>query len=278
MVEKEKINGLSIVGDAMAIPLLEALEGNENKWDLSSIFNIGSGGAVFSPAKQQQFKEYFPNAFLTNSFGSSESGAMGFDSGNKKAGSSLGNVVQSEFMDVITDNEGEPHRHAEIGEEGIFSRSGYIPIGYYGDPEKTAKTFVSVNGKIWLMTGDAARLEEDKSITIFGRGSNCINTGGEKVFPEEVEQALKHHAAVFDALVVDTPDERFGSKVTAVVQLRKGASLSLDSLQEEARKHIAGYKVPRELHIVAELPRAPSGKPAYPKAKEIALSKECIAS
>jgi acyl-CoA synthetase (AMP-forming)/AMP-acid ligase II len=203
---------------------------------------------------------------------------MGFDSGNKKAGSSLGNVVQSEFMDVITDNEGEPHRHAKIGEQGIFSRSGYIPVGYYGDPVKTAKTFVEVDGKIWLMTGDAAKLEEDNSITIFGRGSNCINSGGEKVFPEEVEQALKHHNSVFDALVVDTPDDRFGSKVTAVVQLRKGTSLTLESLNQEARKHIAGYKVPRELHIVEELPRAPSGKPAYPKAKEIALSKQFLAS
>lgn len=278
MVEKEKINGLSIVGDAMAIPLLEALDGNIDKWDLSSIFNIGSGGAVFSPAKQDKFKEYFPNVFISNSFGSSESGNMGFDSGNKKAGSSLGNVVQSEFMDVITDNEGEPHRHAKIGEDGIFSRSGYIPNGYYGDPEKTAKAFVEVDGKIWLMTGDAARLEEDTSITIFGRGSNCINSGGEKVFPEEVEQALKHHESVFDALVVDTPDDRFGSKVTAVVQLKKGASLTLESLKEEARKHIAGYKVPRELHIVEELPRAPSGKPAYAKAKEIALSQQFIAS
>ncbi len=278
LVEDEKINGLSIVGDAMAIPLLEALEANKDKWDLSSIFNIGSGGAVFSPTKQEQFKAFFPNVFITNSFGSSEAGNMGFDSGSKKTGSSLGNVLQSDFMDVITDNEGEPHRHAKIGEEGIFSRSGYIPTGYYGDPEKTAKTFVTVDGKMWLMSGDAAKLEEDKSITIFGRGSNCINTGGEKVFPEEVEQALKCHDSVFDALVVDTPDERFGSKVTAVVQLRKGKQLTLDALKEEARKHIAGYKLPRELHIVDLLPRAPSGKPAYTKAKEIALSQEFIAS
>ena len=278
MVEDEKINGLSIVGDAMAIPLLDALKANPEKWDLSSIFNIGSGGAVFSPAKQQEFVDFFPNVFISNSFGSSESGNMGFDSGNKKkeGDSSLGNVVQSEFMDVITDVEGEPHRHAAIGEDGIFARSGYIPAGYYGDPVKTAKTFVEVDGKKWLLTGDAARLEEDTSITIFGRGSNCINSGGEKIFPEEVEQALKHHPAVFDALVVDTPHDRWGNQVTAVVQLREGYELNLDSLNEEARKHIAGYKIPRELHVVAEIPRAPSGKPAYPKAKEIALSKEFV--
>ncbi len=278
IVEKEKINGLSIVGDAMAIPLLESLTANPDKWDLSSIFSIGSGGAVFSPAKQEQFKALFPNAFLFNSFGSSEGGNMGFDSGNKKGGSSLGNVLQSEFMDVLTDEEGEPHRHAKIGEDGIFSRSGYIPRGYYNDPEKTAKAFVTVDGKTWLMSGDAAKLEEDNSITIFGRGSNCINSGGEKIFPEEVEQALKNHEAVFDALVVDTPDERWGSIVTAVVQLREGKTLTLESLKEEARKYIAGYKLPRQLHIVELLPRAPSGKPAYPEAKAIALSKECLAS
>lgn len=274
IAEKEKINGLSIVGDAMAIPLLDALDTNPDRWDLSNIFSIGSGGAVFSPNAQEKFKKRFPNVLILNSFGSSESGNMGFDSGNKKAGSSLGNVTQSEFMDVITDVEGEVHRHVGVGEEGIFARSGYIPTGYYGDPEKTAKTFVDVDGKRWLLTGDAARLEEDKSITIFGRGSNCINSGGEKIFPEEVEQALKCHPAVFDALVVDTPDDRWGSKVTAVVQLRQGLSLGLEELQVEARRHIAGYKVPRELHVVDEIPRAPSGKPAYPKAKEIALAKE----
>ena len=274
MVEDEKINGLSIVGDAMAIPLLDALEANKDRWDLSSIFNIGSGGAVFSPAKQQQFIEFFPNVFITNSFGSSESGNMGFDSGNnKKTGtSSLGNVIKSETMSVITDIEGEPHRHAEIGEEGIFASSGNIPIGYYGDAEKTAKTFVEVDGQRWLLTGDAACLESDQSITIFGRGSNCINTGGEKVFPEEVEQALKHHPAVFDALVVDTPHPRWGNQVTAVVQIRDGHQLDLQGLNQLARQHIADYKVPRELHIVAELPRAPSGKPNYPQAKKIALS------
>jgi len=125
-----------------------------------------------------------------------------------------------------------------------------------------------------LLLGDAARLEEDGSITVYGRGSNCINTGGEKVFPEEVEQALKANPAIFDCLVVATPDERFGSKVTAVVALRGDSSLDLASLQEHARQYIAGYKLPRELHIVDEVPRAPSGKPAYPKALEIALGAE----
>ena len=275
IVEKEKVNSLSIVGDAMAIPLLDALRDNADRWDLSSVFSIGSGGAVFSASSQDEFKERFPNVIIMNSFGSSESGNMGFDSGEKKSEvKGLGNVAQSDFMDVITDEEGMPHAHVKPGETGIFARSGHIPVGYYNDPAKTAKTFVDVGGKTWLLTGDEARLEEDGSITVYGRGSNCINSGGEKIFPEEVEEAVKAHPDVFDCLVVDTPDDRFGSKVTAVVAARKGSVLSLDSIQEEARKHVAGYKVPRELHIVPEIPRAPSGKPAYPKAKEIAVSGE----
>lgn len=273
IVEKEKVNSLSIVGDAMGIPLLDALRDNPDRWDLSSVFSIGSGGAVFSASKQQEFKERFPNVIIMNSFGSSESGNMGFDSGEKKSDTKgLGNVVQSDFMDVITDVEGEPHVRVKAGETGIFARSGYIPVGYYNDPVKTARTFVEIDGKIWLLTGDEARLEEDGSITVYGRGSNCINSGGEKIFPEEVEEAVKAHPDVFDCLVVDTPDDRFGSKVTAVIATRDNCNISLESIQEEARKHVAGYKVPRELHVVAEIPRAPSGKPAYPKAKEIALS------
>jgi acyl-CoA synthetase (AMP-forming)/AMP-acid ligase II len=277
IVEREKVNSLSIVGDAMAIPLLDAVKANPDRWDLSSVFSVGSGGAVFSDSKQQEFKDFFPNVFVMNSFGSSESGNMGFDSGEKKSAErGLGNVARSDFMDVISDEEGQPNQHVKPGETGIFARSGYIPVGYYNDPVKTAKTFVEVEGKTWLLTGDEARLEEDGSITIYGRGSNCINSGGEKIFPEEVEQALKSHPDVFDCLVVDTPDERFGSKVTAVVATRSGSAITLAELQEEARKHVAGYKVPRELHLVAEIPRAPSGKPAYPKAKEIALSGEFL--
>ncbi|AQA19071.1 AMP-binding protein [Halioglobus japonicus] len=271
IVAREKVNAISIVGDAMAVPLLDALEANPERWDLSSIFSVGSGGAVFSESKQEAFKTHFPNVFITNSFGSSESGNMGMDGGGKK-GQGLGNVTKSEFMSVITDVEGEPHRHVQHGEMGIFARAGHIPVGYYNDPEKTARTIVEVDGNPWLLLGDEARLEEDDTITVYGRGSNCINSGGEKIFPEEVEQALKANPAIFDCLVVATPDERFGSKVTAVVALRGDAAVSLAEVQEAAREHIAGYKVPRELHVVDEVPRAPSGKPAYPKALEIALS------
>jgi 3-oxocholest-4-en-26-oate---CoA ligase len=273
IVAREKVNALTIVGDAMAVPLLDALAANPERWDLSSIFSVGSGGAVFSVSKQAAFREFFPNVFITNSFGSSESGNMGMDGGGNK-GEGLGNVSKSEFMSVISDEPGQSHRHVAPGEMGIFARSGYIPVGYYNDPVKTAKTIVEVEGKSWLLLGDEARLEEDDSITVYGRGSNCINSGGEKIFPEEVEQALKANPDIFDCLVVATPDQRFGSKVTAVVAPRGDAQLTLAAVQEDARKYIAGYKVPRDLHIVSEVPRAPSGKPAYPQALAIALAGE----
>lgn len=273
IVEREKVNSVTIVGDAMAIPLLDALEANPGRWDLGAVFNVGSGGAVFSPTKQEAFKRHFPNVFITNSFGSSEGGAMGMDGGGKP-GHGLGNVTRSPFMSVLVQESDGSYREAQPGEKGIFARSGHIPVGYYNDPEKTAKTFVQAEGRTWSVLGDEAVLEEDDTITVYGRGSNCINSGGEKIYPEEVEQALKHHPAVFDCLVVGTPDERFGSKVTAVVTPRPGQSLDLESLRNEAREHIAGYKLPRELHLVPEIPRAPSGKPLYPKALELVSSGE----
>ena len=278
IVEKEKVNSISFVGDAMGIPLMDVLEANEGRWDLSSIFSVGSGGAVFSESLQEKYKQKFDNVMITNSFGSSETGQMGQDSGQKNDG--LGAVIQSDFMDVIAEDDDGNHYFVKPGsdEMGIFARSGYIPLGYYGDPEKTAKSFIDLEGKRWMLTGDMARIDAEGVITVYGRGSNCINSGGEKIFPEEVEQAIKSHPAVFDTLVVATPDERFTEKVTAVVQLRKDASLSLDELQSHCRNHISGYKVPRQLHLTSEIARAPSGKPNYQWAKETALSNQYLAS
>ncbi len=272
IAEQEKVNSISFVGDAMGVPLMDALEANPDRWDLSSVYNVGSGGAVFSNSLQDKYRARFPNVMITNSFGSSESGQMGADGGGGSDG--LGKVQQSDFMNVVVEaTDDTPAHFAEPGsdEMGIFARSGHIPLGYYGDPEKTAKTFVEVDGQRWLLTGDEAKIDKDGGITVYGRGSNCINTGGEKVFPEEVEQAIKSHPAVFDTLVVATPDERFTNKVTAVAQLRDGCTLSLSELQEHCRSHISGYKLPRELHLTNEIGRAPSGKPNYKWAKEVAL-------
>ncbi len=278
IVEKEKVNSLSFVGDAMGLPLMDTLNANEGRWDLSSLFSVGSGGAVFSPSLQQQYAEKFKDIAIMNTFGSSETGQMGSDSGKGSKG--LGAIVQSDFMDVIVEQEDGGYHFVKPGtdEMGIFARSGHIPLGYFNDPVKTAKSFVDLDGKRWMLTGDSATLDSEGIITVFGRGSNCINSGGEKIFPEEVEQAIKSHPAVFDTLVVATPDPRFTERVTAVVQLREGKELTLDELKEHCRQHVSGYKIPRELHLTSEIARAPSGKPNYQWAKEVALGKKFLVS
>jgi acyl-CoA synthetase (AMP-forming)/AMP-acid ligase II len=154
-------------------------------------------------------------------------------------------------------------RPLPAGVVGRLARRGHIPLGYYKDPEKSAATFPVVDGIRWSVPGDHALIEPDGAITLLGRGSVSINTGGEKVYPEEVESVLKAHAAVFDAVVVGIPDARWGERVVAVVQPRPGDAPTLAALQEHARTLLAGYKVPRELVTVAAIMRSPSGKPDY---------------
>ncbi len=266
LVEREKINTLSFVGDAMARPLIDALEGNER--DLSSIFALGSGGAVFSESLQSAFKQRFPNAMIVNSFGSSETGFQGSSDDKKDGG--LGNVKLGPHNAVIADD----HSFVQPGDgrKGILSLRGHTPIGYYKDEKKTAETFVNIDGQVWVLSGDIASIDEDGTIVVYGRGSVCINTGGEKVYPEEVEAALKAHPAIFDTLVVAVPDERFTNRVAAVIQLRPGHELSLEDMQAHCRTKISGYKVPREMHFCQEVKRQPSGKPDYKWAKAYAES------
>ena len=156
------------------------------------------------------------------------------------------------------------------GTIGRLARHGDIPVGYYNDPVKTGETFVEVDGTRYVIPGDLAMIEADGSITLLGRGSQSINSGGEKIFPEEVEAAIKSHPAVYDAVVVGVPDERWGQRVAAVVQAREGTEPDLESVQAHCRTKIAGYKVPRELHVVALMQRSPSGKADYPWAKRVA--------
>ena len=159
---------------------------------------------------------------------------------------------------------------APVGVVGKLARRGHVPLGYYHDPAKTAQTFPVVDGVRWSVPGDDARLEEDGTVTVLGRGSVSINSGGEKVYPEEVEGALKAHPDVFDAVVVGVPDERWGERVVAVVEPRDGRTPTLDELAGEARRHVAGYKVPRQVVLVDRIERSPSGKPDYRWAKRIA--------
>jgi acyl-CoA synthetase (AMP-forming)/AMP-acid ligase II len=166
------------------------------------------------------------------------------------------------------------HRKVSPGDGriGRIARRGHVPLRYHNDPDKSAATFVEVDGDRWALTGDEATLESDGTVKMLGRGSQCINTGGEKVYPEEVEEPIKAHPAVEDALVVGVPDERWGERVVAVVQAAPGASLDLATLQEHVRASVAGYKVPRELVLVDKVVRSPAGKADYRWAKEHAAA------
>lgn len=269
-VADEGCNLIQIVGDAMAIPLLDALEANPERWDLSRLFALGSGGALLSPSSSEGLLAHFPQLYLTNSYGSSESGQVGAGIGSS-AGLGLVKIEpRSDTAVLVLDRYGT--RVAAIGEPGILARCGHIPEAYFGDPKATAQAFVMFNQQRWLLTGDVAERGEDDSITIFGRGSSCINSGGEKVFPEEVEIALKSHPAVYDALVMGLEDARWGSKVSAVIQCREEQAMDFEGLLAHCRQHIASYKLPREIHVIDELPRSPSGKPDYGFAKAYASS------
>ena len=269
-VERDKVNSVMITGDAMGRPLIEALEATGGRYDTSSLLAVSSSAALFSAPVKDRFFEYFPNLMITDSIGSSEGGfngiaQIGKDGTEMKGGPTVkpgpDTVVVDEDLNVL-----EPGSKVV----GKVARGGNIPIGYYKDEEKTKATFLTgPDGKRFVVAGDFAMWEADGTITLLGRGSVCINSGGEKIYPEEVESALKSHPAVFDALVVGAADERWGQRVAAVVQPRPGHSPTLDELMEHCRTKVAGYKVPRELHLVDTIVRSPSGKPDYPWATKL---------
>ncbi len=257
LVEREGVNVVSLVGDAMARPLVDALE---HRPPPSSLFAVVSGGAILSPAIKAQLNERAPNVAVVDAFGASETGANGAVDVTDKGP----RFRMNEWTTVIT----EDGDVAPPGEVGLLARRGHVPLGYYKDEAKTAATFVEMHGVRWAIPGDRALIEDDGTITVLGRGSQCINTGGEKVFPEEVEASLKSHPDVFDAIVVGVPDERWGEAVTAVVAPRPGRTVSLTELAEHCRASIAGYKVPKHLVVVEAVERTPAGKPNYRWAKE----------
>jgi acyl-CoA synthetase (AMP-forming)/AMP-acid ligase II len=264
IVEVERCNAVMVVGDAMARPLAEALADPETSYDTSSVFTVGSGGAVFSPAVKGQLVEQLGEVLVVDSFGASEMGATGVvadpDAGPR--------FMMNESMAVL-DEELRPVAPGS-GVVGKVARRGHIPLGYYKDESKTAATFVTdPDGMRWVIPGDFATVEADGTISVLGRGSGCITTGGEKVYPEEVEAVLKSHPDVFDALVVGVPDERFTERVAAVVAPREGRAPTLESLAEHCRTHVAGYKVPRELRLADAIVRTPAGKPDYAWAKSL---------
>lgn len=266
-IAKEKVTSVSLVGDAMLRPLIDALRGPSRGVDCSSLFSVSSSGAIMSDSVRAEFQELVPTAMLLNNFGSSESGFNGTATPDSGPGKGFRLQVNSRTA-VVDPATCEPVR---AGEPGRLAQCGHVPLGYYNDPRKTAETFFRRHGRRWVLLGDMATVDEDGIVTVLGRGSQCINTGGEKVYPEEVEQALKAHPDVYDALVAGVPDERWGSHVAAVVQLREGAAEpSLDDVQAHCRSRLAGYKIPRRLVITPQIQRSPSGKADYRWARAVA--------
>lgn len=270
LVEREKVNVLGITGDAMARPLADALERMHDDLDLSSLVSIGSSAAIFSQSIKDQLMERLPNILVVDSIGATETGMNGIkiaQKGEKPRGGPA--TVQPSLDSIVVDEEFRPIEPGS-GEIGRVARTGNIPLGYYKDPERTAAVFFEHDGCRYSIPGDFATVEADGQVTLLGRGSIVINTGGEKVFPEEVEGVLKAHPDVFDVLVVGVPDERWGERVTAVVQPREGRTPTVEALAAHCREHIAAFKAPKQVFLVGEISRAPSGKPDYPWAKEYA--------
>jgi acyl-CoA synthetase (AMP-forming)/AMP-acid ligase II len=265
-IHEHKVNLLFFTGDAMARPLLDALQ-KDNDYDFSSLFLLASTAALFSPSIKEKLLELLPNRVITDSIGSSETGFGGTSIVAKDAPHSGGPRVTIDHRTVVLDEDGNEVKPGS-GVRGFIAKKGNIPVGYYKDEKKTAETFRTINGVRYAIPGDYAQVEEDGTVTMLGRGSVSINSGGEKIYPEEVEAALKGHPDVFDALVVGVPDPRYGQHVAAVVQARPGCRPSLSELDSFVRSEIAGYKVPRSLWLVDEVKRSPAGKPDYRWAKE----------
>ncbi|WP_435155827.1 acyl-CoA synthetase [Amycolatopsis sacchari] len=266
-VVEHKVQVLTIVGDAMARPLIEAY--HRGGYDASSLVAVSSHAALFSQSVKQEYLKAFPNIVLTDAIGSSESGFTGIGMVSKDADHSAGPRVNFGKDAVLLDEENRVVPK-EPGATGRIARRGHVPLGYYKDPVKSEQIFVDIDGARYVVPGDYARYEEDGTVTLLGRGSQCVNTGGEKVFPEEVEGALKSHPDVFDALVIGVPDERLGQRVAAIIETRQGEKPDLDSIEAHVRGELAGYKVPRTIWLADRVGRLPSGKPDYPWAQRYA--------
>ncbi|MFF2717311.1 acyl-CoA synthetase [Streptomyces sp. NPDC058011] len=268
-IEKEKVTSVSLVGDAMLRPLIDALDGPLRGTDCSSLFSVSSSGAIMSDSVRAEFQALVPTVMLLNNFGSSESGFNG--TATADSGPERGFRVQVNSRTAVVDP--ATYEPVEPGEVGRIAQRGHVPLGYYNDPAKTADTFFRKGDERWVLLGAMATVDADGIVTVLGRGSQCINTGGEKVYPEEVEQALKSHPDVYDALVAGVPDARWGSKVAAVLELREGATaLDLDAVQSHCRTRLAGYKIPRALVLTDRIQRSPSGKADYRWAKAVAAA------
>lgn len=267
-IVREKVLSLTIVGDAFARPLIDELR--TGRYQPTSLKVIGSGGAILSPSMKEAFLELLPDIMILDAFGASETGAQGSSVSVRGEVKGKPSFRMDENTCVLDADLTRRLRPDEVGVVGWLARTGRVPLGYLGDPEKTRRTYPTIDGIRYAVPGDRAELAPDGSIVVHGRDSVCINSGGEKIFAEEVEKALKGHPAVYDAVVVGTPNERWGQQVTAVVALRDGAQVTEDSLREAAARELARYKLPKAFVFVDQIVRAPSGKPDYRWAKATA--------
>ena len=277
VVAKEKVMNLTIMGDAMGRPLCDALPKAIDKGlDLSSLFVLSSTASVFSATIKDTILEFLPNLFLIDAVGSSETGATGVNihtkDGKLKDSGGGPKFTKPEFSEILNLDTKEIIPPSDTQTIGYLARKGHVPLAYYKDEEKSKKTFIEVKGERYSIPGDMAKYEADGQMTLLGRGSVSINSGGEKIFPEEVEMALKAHPNIFDCLVVGVKDDRWGQKVVAVIQRREDIEMSLEEIKEVASKYIASYKMPKAIVFSELIERAPSGKPNYQWAQQYANS------
>lgn len=267
-VESRKVNSLIIVGDAFAKPMVKALEANPGRWDLSSLFMVTSSGVMWSEPVKQRMLAHNPNMLLIDVFSSSEALGMGASISSGTRSADTAKFTLGENARVVGDDGADVQPGS--GETGRVAVRGFTPIGYYKDPEKSAATFVMIDGQTYSMPGDYARIEADGSLTLLGRGSQCINTGGEKVYPEEVEEVLKEHSTVMDAVAVGLPDEKFGEVITAVVQSHDGDVINEADLIAWVKTRLASFKAPKHIVAIDTIGRAPNGKVDYKRMKTYA--------
>ncbi len=261
VVERESIGALTIVGDAFGKPILRTLDAEPGRWDISSLVLVTSSGVMWSEPVKKGLLRHHPGMFLIDVFSSSE--AIGLGQSTSAAGAEAGTAsfALGESARVVTDD----GRFVEpgSGEKGRVAVRGHVPLGYYKDEEKSAATFITIDGNRYSIPGDWATVEADGTINLLGRGSVCINTGGEKVFPEEVEEVLKLHAGIDDAIVVGVPDDTFGQAITAVVEPHAGAAIDDGDVIAFVKTKLASYKAPKRVLVVDTIGRAPNGKVDY---------------
>jgi acyl-CoA synthetase (AMP-forming)/AMP-acid ligase II len=269
-VQAERINSMSIVGDAFAKPILRALDGEPERWDISSLRVIVSSGVIWSATTKAGLLRHNERLIMVDSLGSSEAIGMASSTVSSDSAAQTATFHIGPNTRVVTDDGRDVTWGS--GEMGRVAMRGFTPIGYYKDPEKSAATFQVIDGVRYSIPGDFATVDADGTVRLLGRGSQCINTGGEKVYPEEVEEILKLHPTVADAAVVGVPDERFGEAITALVEPHAGDAIDEAALIAHVKEHLASYKAPKHVIPIATVGRAANGKLDYKALKQRAVA------